>query len=252
MTTKGFDEPSVEGVILNRLTKSLVLYNQMCGRAVRPYQYPDGHYKEYGLILDMCDNVIGGGHGQWSDPIDWEYLFLNPKMPKQGVAPSKTCPECNACCAASARYCRGLIQDPFGGDMIECGYEFPQKEQTYDDVEREMVLISKDINVEKIINFPKFQNKSEYYTFFETVRACAYFASQRMTVMDKDEFEHLWEITHRKIVEWQTITGRAKGGRKRQDTEWYTRKGRESLLKFLRDDYKCIVNLVENEELKGI
>jgi superfamily II DNA or RNA helicase len=244
MTTKGFDVPSIEGVVLNRLTKSKVLYNQMCGRAVRPYMYPNGTYKEYGIILDMCDNVLGGGHGQWSDDTDWEYIFNNPKMPKQGVAPSKICPECDGICSAGARKCTNMVEDYFDGGMMECGYLFPQKDVVYDETEKAMVLISKDVDVEKIIDFPAFQGKREYFTFHETVRACAYQTSKNLKtpIIEKDEFEKIWELTHGKIIEWQTITGRRHNGRKKADTEWFTRTGREDLLRYLRE-YNFIVEL---------
>ena len=252
MTTKGFDEPSLNGVILNRLTKSPALYNQMCGRSGRPFQYMDGSFKDHHIILDMCDNVLGGGHGQWSDHIDWEDIFRNPKKPKQGVAPMKECPECGYICPASARVCKGQVQDFFTGDgmsMMQCGYEFEVKEQGYDEVEKEMILVSKNIDVQKIVDFPAFQSKREYYTFYETVRACAYYTDQgvKEKVMDRNEFEECWKMTYTKIVEWQRIKGQKEHGRKKRDNEWYTTEGRKALLEYLRG-YGFVIDLTQTEE----
>lgn len=49
--TEGYDEPSVQGVILARPTKSTLLYTQMIGRGTR--LHPD---KEHVTIIDIVDN----------------------------------------------------------------------------------------------------------------------------------------------------------------------------------------------------
>lgn len=49
--TVGFDYPELEVVVIARPTRSLTLYYQMMGRAVRPH--PD---KESAWIIDMCSN----------------------------------------------------------------------------------------------------------------------------------------------------------------------------------------------------
>jgi DNA repair protein RadD len=49
--TVGFDYPELECVVIARPTRSLTLYYQMMGRAVRPH--PD---KESAWIIDMCGN----------------------------------------------------------------------------------------------------------------------------------------------------------------------------------------------------
>ena len=61
--TEGFDEPSIEALILARPTKSKTLYCQMVGRGVRPFEG-----KNNCLIYDLTDeihnicsfNVLGG------------------------------------------------------------------------------------------------------------------------------------------------------------------------------------------------
>lgn len=69
--TTGFDEPTVETVILNRATRSLTLYFQMIGRGSRVL----ANKKEFN-ILDLGNNVAR--FGAWDGPIDWQKIFRNP------------------------------------------------------------------------------------------------------------------------------------------------------------------------------
>ncbi|QJP34945.1 DEAD/DEAH box helicase [Nonlabens sp. Ci31] len=69
--TTGFDEPSVECIILNRATKSLTLYYQMIGRGSRILQ----DKKEF-QIIDLGNNVAR--FGLWNEPIDWQQVFRSP------------------------------------------------------------------------------------------------------------------------------------------------------------------------------
>ncbi|MXN90378.1 DEAD/DEAH box helicase [Flavobacterium sp. Sd200] len=69
--TTGFDEPTVETIILNRATRSLTLYFQMIGRGSR--KLPE---KDYFTVIDLGNNAQR--FGLWSDPIDWQYIFKNP------------------------------------------------------------------------------------------------------------------------------------------------------------------------------
>ncbi|MCF4101663.1 DEAD/DEAH box helicase [Gillisia sp. M10.2A] len=69
--TTGFDEPSVETIILNRATKSLTLYFQMIGRGSRVLPG-----KTSFNVLDLGNNVARFGH--WSAPVDWKQLFRSP------------------------------------------------------------------------------------------------------------------------------------------------------------------------------
>ena len=69
--TTGFDEPSVETVILNRATKSLTLYFQMIGRGSRILSD-----KPEFSIIDMGNNVAR--FGLWSGEIDWQSIFRSP------------------------------------------------------------------------------------------------------------------------------------------------------------------------------
>ena len=69
--TTGFDEPTVETIILNRATKSLTLYFQMIGRGSRILANKDSF-----TVLDMGNNVAR--FGMWDAPIDWKEIFLFP------------------------------------------------------------------------------------------------------------------------------------------------------------------------------
>lgn len=69
--TTGFDEPSVETVILNRATRSLTLYFQMIGRGSRIYK----DKKEFNVI-DMGNNIAR--FGAWDAPLNWQEIFHFP------------------------------------------------------------------------------------------------------------------------------------------------------------------------------
>ncbi|WP_291963782.1 DEAD/DEAH box helicase [Maribacter sp.] len=69
--TTGFDEPSVETIILNRATRSLTLYFQMIGRGSR--YLPN---KQEFNVIDMGNNVAR--FGLWNAGIDWQEIFHFP------------------------------------------------------------------------------------------------------------------------------------------------------------------------------
>ncbi|MEN8799062.1 MAG: helicase-related protein, partial [Flavobacteriaceae bacterium] len=69
--TTGFDEPSVETVILNRATRSLTLYFQMIGRGSRVLPQK-GEF----TVVDLGNNVAR--FGMWDSPIDWQEIFHFP------------------------------------------------------------------------------------------------------------------------------------------------------------------------------
>ncbi|AJR04211.1 DEAD/DEAH box helicase [Siansivirga zeaxanthinifaciens] len=69
--TTGFDEPSVETIILNRATKSLTLYYQMIGRGSRIYKD-----KTSFNVIDLGNNFYR--FGPWGDNLDWQRIFRSP------------------------------------------------------------------------------------------------------------------------------------------------------------------------------
>ncbi len=69
--TTGFDEPSVESIILNRATKSLTLYYQMIGRGSRIFKN-----KSSFSVIDLGNNFHR--FGPWGDDLDWQKIFRSP------------------------------------------------------------------------------------------------------------------------------------------------------------------------------
>ncbi|MDH3322950.1 MAG: DEAD/DEAH box helicase family protein [Flavobacteriaceae bacterium] len=69
--TTGFDEPTIETIIINRATKSMALYFQMIGRGSRIINGK----KEF-TVLDLGNNV--SRFGLWTSEVDWHLIFRNP------------------------------------------------------------------------------------------------------------------------------------------------------------------------------
>lgn len=69
--TTGFDEPTIESIIINRATKSMALYFQMIGRGSRVIDDKD----EFSVV-DLGNNV--SRFGLWTDEVDWQLIFKNP------------------------------------------------------------------------------------------------------------------------------------------------------------------------------
>ena len=159
--TMGFDEPTVEAIILNYSTMSLVKFVQTCGRGSRivddyfidkfqvDYPYPL-RLKTHFTILDLGQNWKR--FGDWNDERDWNYIFWHPDEPGEGIAPVKTCPSCEALVHAAVRVC------PY------CQHEFQRKVHQQQDIE-EMVLITKGIDLNALTE--KSEKKYKYYAFFE-------------------------------------------------------------------------------------
>ena len=69
--TTGFDEPTVETIILNRATRSLALYHQMIGRGSRFTKT-----KSTFNVIDLGNNLHR--FGLWDSPVDWYHIFQAP------------------------------------------------------------------------------------------------------------------------------------------------------------------------------
>lgn len=69
--TTGFDEPTVDTIILNRATKSLTLYYQMIGRGSRIL-----NNKSKFTVLDLGNNFHR--FGPWGSDLDWQKIFRSP------------------------------------------------------------------------------------------------------------------------------------------------------------------------------
>ena len=69
--TTGFDEPTVNCIMINRATKSLTLYYQMIGRGSRLLKN-----KNTFEVIDLGNNFYR--FGEWGSDIDWHKIFRNP------------------------------------------------------------------------------------------------------------------------------------------------------------------------------
>ena len=103
--TTGFDAPGVDLIGMLRPTKSQSLYVQMLGRGTR---LAEG--KEDCLVLDFAGNTRRHG------PVDTVRARSPGKKDDLGVAPTKTCPECNTIVATATMECP------------DCGHIFPPPE----------------------------------------------------------------------------------------------------------------------------
>lgn len=113
--TTGFDEPTVECVILNRATLSLSLHLQMIGRGGRKCF---SKYKQNFIVIDGGGNIAT--HGKWSDEIDWNSHFFGsnekPRPKKEALDQIKQCKNCGSIHAKN--------------ELCDCGFEEPPpKEQ---------------------------------------------------------------------------------------------------------------------------
>lgn len=108
--TTGYDEPSIQCVIMNRATKSLPLFLQCFGRGSRLYP---GKSVFIGLDFGMNHDR----HGMWNEAREWK--LKSPREKKESVAPVKECPnsECGCLNPISAMVCK------------YCGAPFPIKEK---------------------------------------------------------------------------------------------------------------------------
>ncbi len=76
--TTGFDEPTVECIILNRATRSLTLYFQMIGRGSRVLPG-----KKDFTVIDLGNNFAR--FGPWDGEVDWQKIFRNPDFYLQNL-----------------------------------------------------------------------------------------------------------------------------------------------------------------------
>jgi len=68
--TTGFDEPTIETIVINRATRSLTLYFQMIGRGSRVLDN-----KKTFDVVDLGNNAAR--FGLWDSEIDWQKIFRN-------------------------------------------------------------------------------------------------------------------------------------------------------------------------------
>jgi len=119
IATKGYDDWTIETVIVNLATLSLSKWLQMAGRGARPtddkyIDVPGYLQKSHFNLLDMGGNTYRLGF--WEQTRKWS--LTHKTKTKLDVAPVKECESCSALVPSSARKC-GF-----------CGFEFPVKERS--------------------------------------------------------------------------------------------------------------------------
>ena len=130
IATEGYDLPAIECVILNRATLSMCLYKQMVGRGARPYLSQRNFY-----VIDMGGNVER--FGLWETDPEFS-LTAKVKKRKEGIAPIKNCPQCDAIISIQSRICKF------------CNYEYPLESKNDVPLETEFQILDKKKMREKL------------------------------------------------------------------------------------------------------
>lgn len=212
IATTGTDIPSIETAIMNRATKSPILWLQCTGRASRPTPT-----KSMFTIIDLGSNAVE--LGDWSDDRNWYDIFHNPPKPRKGeqVAPCKNCPECDAILATSVRVCKF------------CGYEFPSREETLEEELSDFVIITKGIDVHRIID--ENRDKKDYYTFFKIGKDLADEAKRSAGPMTDDKAAFILARYEQLASEWCHAIGK-------RWNQWHKDRAREHLFTELANRFK--------------
>lgn len=120
--SEGFDLPAIEVAISLRPTKSLALWIQQSGRALRPFPG-----KEYALILDHSGNIER--HGLPDEDRLWSLDGRLKKSKKEKKASIRVCPKCFAA-------------QPFGSTSCSfCGYAFLVSPREVEHIEGQLVEV---------------------------------------------------------------------------------------------------------------
>lgn len=213
--TTGFDEPSVESIIINSSMISLSLYIQKMVRGSRPFKYPDNTWKESYLALDMGNNASpsGGNFGDCNLDIDWQDFFDNPNKPnRNGVGGVKICPNCSQSNPISARFCSGFKEDWLSQELYECGYIFSFSEKEDDLIPRQMVkFFTTNISIKNIKKLVEDRGWTEGRAYYETLNQIANLAFKDMDLnenLDELSLSLLFEIAVSKIKELSKLSGK--------------------------------------------
>lgn len=109
LISEGVDIPVISAALLLRPTKSICIYLQQVGRALRPYPG-----KESALILDHVGNYVHHGHPAQ----DREWCLERGHVPPSSEAAPRT-RQCNHC----------FYVHEYAPACPECGYEYPKAER---------------------------------------------------------------------------------------------------------------------------
>jgi superfamily II DNA or RNA helicase len=203
IATLGYDEPTIETVIVNRATTSMPLWLQMCGRGSRviteewigenqlryPYKVsPKSRFQ----IIDMGGNTVS--HGDWSDARDWHFIFNNPERPADGIAPMKECPQCGCFVHAATIQCKTILPET----NEECGYIFNRRKYEEEKIYADFIVVSEDPELEKLLRNVK---RNSYSAFFEAAVRMIDTAESSMEMTDIKK-EQLFDLYFKFVEKW--------------------------------------------------
>ncbi len=161
--TTGFDEPTVNTIILNRATRSLTLYHQMIGRGSRKLPKKD-RFK----LIDLGNNVRR--FGLWQDYINWQDAFRFPD-----------------------RFLEARLSEVEDIEF-EVEFEFPRGSEEVLDLSRLEAFNIKDVYYDCIDNGLKGKEAVDrsLENHFEVIRDAAedYFHGLELMQLLKDHIEH--------------------------------------------------------------
>lgn len=182
--TTGYDEPSIEVVIVNRSTTSLSMWLQMCGRGSRPFPGKDQF-----LILDLGGNARE--LGDWATPRPWDVYFRNPPKPGQGngIPPMKECPACESFIPAGSKVC------PICGEVSTA-------DEQYDGEAPELEWINSTISVRAAVEVAQVRSYSPYQALHAIKERMIDIAFQRNQAMDEQRAYQLLAAYQTKVKEW--------------------------------------------------
>jgi superfamily II DNA or RNA helicase len=209
--TTGFDAPDTETIIMNRATLSMPLWLQCTGRGSRP-----SNGKANFTIIDLGQNAIT--HGDWCDSRNWEHIFFNPpKAGKPGIAPVRNCPKCDAILPARTLVCQ------------YCGHLFPQKE--IEEAERlsEFVIVTKGIDVPKMIEIHR--HRKEYFPFYNIGKELAIASKKTIPEMNTENFNFILQNYNSLARQWCKEKGK-------KYNSWHQEKAKETLIIELQKYFK--------------
>ena len=126
--TTGYDEPSIEVIMINRATASIPLWLQMIGRGSRTTFYKNEFY-----IYDYGENYKR--LGMWEDDRDWHKIFFSDKKNKIGVGPTKSCPNCGYINHPKSINCENDI----------CNYIFESAKKEAEKTELQEIIVNNTI-----------------------------------------------------------------------------------------------------------
>lgn len=211
--TTGYDNPSVETIILNRKTNSLPLFFQMCGRGSRP-----SPGKTHLKIIDMFSNFVQ--HGQWDTPRDWVSMFTHPPQP--GKVPTKQCPRCEKYVPLTTHICHTPVANPDGSigicgytwDVQECIPKAPVDSKAFEEVPKDLFVPQKQVYAMNIEELIEYANEKQYHKMwvFHKARARGYDAVEEFARVKG--YKAGWirmQVTRRKEKLWGDIKEKYNG-----------------------------------------